>query len=522
MNLTPQPGLANAASKALPVAPATSSALLIVLAVLAPFILYFPTAASIVAIWNSSETFAHGYVIIPICLWLIWRRREVFAAIPAQPWAPALALLAIAGLGWLLARLGDVQFVMQYAFAAMIPLAALAMLGLRLGGALAFPLAFIMLAVPFGEVFVEPLIKLTADFTVWAVQATGIPVLRNGTRFELPTGHWSVVEACSGVRYLISSFTLGCLYAYLTYRSLGKRLAFVAVSIVVPIIANGLRAYMIVMIGHLSGMELATGVDHLIYGWVFFGLVMLLMFWVGGFWRDDDAAPLSQSSAAQQAQFANAGQASTSRMLTMCVAVIAVCAIWPALARYSDSANANPRPVQLVSVTSNWAPTTPFTAWSARYANPSAKLRSTYQGPLAPVMLEVFYYRDQRVGKALISSTNMLAAPDEAWHALGSNVRTETVGSHSVTLRETRLRGPTGIILVWQWMNIDGQTSASNMVGKLLQAQTRLRQHGDDGAAILVSTPAKEDLEPARTTLRAFLASHGNAIDSMLTHARAN
>jgi exosortase len=69
------------------------------------------------------------------------------------------------------------------------------------------------------------------------------------------------VEACSGVRYLISSVTLGCLYAYLTYQSTKKRLLFIAVSIVVPIIANGLRAYMIVMIGHLSGMELATGGD---------------------------------------------------------------------------------------------------------------------------------------------------------------------------------------------------------------------------------------------------------------------
>ena len=56
---------------------------------------------------------------------------------------------------------------------------------------------------------------------------------------------------------------------------------FVALSVIVPIVANGLRAYMIVMIAHLSDMKLALGVDHLIYGWVFFGLVMLLLFWVG-------------------------------------------------------------------------------------------------------------------------------------------------------------------------------------------------------------------------------------------------
>ena len=99
-----------------------------------------------------------------------------------------------------------------------------------------------------------------------------------------------MVEACSGLRYLIASFTLGTLYAYLTYRSLARRLVFIALSLIVPIVANGIRAYLIVMTGHLSDMQLAVGVDHLIYGWVFFGFVMLLLFWIGSFWREDDKA----------------------------------------------------------------------------------------------------------------------------------------------------------------------------------------------------------------------------------------
>jgi exosortase A len=253
----------------------------IAVAVLAPFLIYAATARSIVAIWNSSETFAHGYVILPISLWLIWKRRATLMQMSPQPYWPALLSLAVCGFGWLLAEMGDVQVVRQYAFAAMLPLTVVTVCGLRISWAIAFPLAYVLLAVPFGEVFIDPLINLTADFTVWALQMTGIPVLRDGTNFSIPTGNWSVVEACSGVRYLIASFTLGCLYAYLTYRSRKRQLLFVLVSILVPIVANGLRAYMIVMIGHLSGMELATGVDHIIYGWLFFGLVMFIMFWLG-------------------------------------------------------------------------------------------------------------------------------------------------------------------------------------------------------------------------------------------------
>ena len=136
----------------------------------------------------------------------------------------------------------------------------------------------------------------TADFTVAALRLTGIPVYREGQFFTIPTGSWSVVEACSGLRYLIASVTVGVLYAYLTYRSPARRAAFVAASIVVPIVANWVRAYMIVMIGHLSGMKYAVGVDHLIYGWVFFGIVMLLLFWIGSFWRED-VAPAAAAAA---------------------------------------------------------------------------------------------------------------------------------------------------------------------------------------------------------------------------------
>jgi len=534
MLVNPPNDLAGAKLDAAPAPLARSSAMLIALALLAPFFLYLGTAQSLVAIWNSSETFAHGYAILPISLWLIWRRREVFNAIAPRPWTPALLLLAMLGAGWLLARMGEVQVVMQYAFVAMFPVVALAMMGPRLAGALAFPLLFLLLAVPFGEVFVGPLINLTADFTVWAVQATGIPVLRNGTRFELPTGSWSVVEACSGVRYLISSFTLGCLYAYLTYRTMTKRLLFIAVSIVVPIIANGLRAYMIVMIGHLSGMELATGVDHLIYGWLFFGLVMLLMFWIGSFWRDDEELPVNQTKAAALAgaERVHAGaqaapvtaSSTSSRMIAMCAAVVLLSALWPGFARYNDAANLNPNPVQLSSVAIGWPQAAPFADWTPRWANPDATYRATYQNSAAmpPVELDLIYYRNQRNGKALISSTNVLASSDDAWHAVGGTQRSETLDGQPVKLRETRLNGPGGQILVWQWMSIDGHLTANNYVGKLLQAQAKLRFRGDDGAVVLLSAPVRDNPDAARAALRAFMAGQGKAIERALEHARTH
>jgi exosortase A len=518
MLLNPPPGVvADANLNAPPLA--RSTLILIVLALLAPFALYFGTVRSIVSIWNSSETFAHGYVILPISLWLIWRRRANFSVYPPRPYAPALMLLALLGAAWLAAQLGEVQVVSQYAFVAMLPVAALAVLGPRLAGSLTFPLLFLLFAVPFGEIFVGPLIEFTADFTVAAVQATGIPVLRSGTRFELPTGNWSVVEACSGVRYLISSITLGCLYAYLTYRSTARRVLFIGLSMVVPVIANGLRAYMIVMIGHLSGMELATGVDHIIYGWLFFGLVMFIMFWIGSYWREDTDTPAVAVAAGPGAQ-AGASFGKGGGMPAMAAGVVLAAALWPALALYGEHANQNPRPVALADVGVNLPQAPEFANWKPDYMKPDVTLHRVYQGTATPVALTLLYYRNQDREKSLISSINRLAGYKDAWHDVGSAMRSESFGGHQLSLRETILNKPGASIMVWSFMWIGGEYTSSNVVGKLWQARAKVLLRGDDGAAIMLSAPVEQNPEQARAALRRFLQEQGPALDRALVAER--
>jgi len=519
MFLTPPPGVdAATLPAAAPIRMPAASAIALVLALLAPFLLYWQTAASMVAIWNISETFAHGYAILPISLGLIWRQRAWFTRLPARPWWPGLLLLAGAGLAWLAGRMGDVQVVMQYAFVSMFPLAALTLLGPRLASKFTFPLLFLLFAVPFGEIFVGPLIEYTADFTVWAVQATGIPVLRNGTRFELPTGSWSVVEACSGIRYLISSVTLGCLYAYLTYRSNTRRAVFIGLSIVVPIVANWLRAYGIVMIGHSSGMELATGVDHLVYGWLFFGLIMFIMFWVGSYWREDE----QPAAAAAPAPVAGAA-GKTGALLPMAVAVIAVAAMWPAFAAVNERANHNPAPVELIEPGIAWPRAAVFPDWEVHYMEPDGGIKRVYTAPSGlPVQLQLLYYRNQTKQKGLISSVNRMAGDKDAYHQVASSTRSEQAGGRTLALREAIMHSAGGQLVVWHVMWVDGQYLTSNVVGKLRQAQGKLQFRGDDGALVAIAAPAADShgQDAARATLRAFLAQNFGAVDATLVKAR--
>src|SRR5205807_10052913 len=111
----------------------------------------------------------------------------------------------------LVAAAGQVQVVQQFAFIGMIVSLVVAIAGRHIARALAFPLGFLFMAVPVGEFLILPLMNWTADFTVTALRLTGIPVYREGTFFSIPSGNWSVVEACSGLRYLIASVTVGVL-----------------------------------------------------------------------------------------------------------------------------------------------------------------------------------------------------------------------------------------------------------------------------------------------------------------------
>ncbi|HTP95737.1 MAG TPA: archaeosortase/exosortase family protein, partial [Burkholderiales bacterium] len=125
---------------------------------------YGDTFVSIVDIWRRSDTYAHGFLILPISGWLIWRNRDRVAALTQHAEYIPLAVLALLGLGWLLADVAGVLPAAQYCVVAMMPVLAWAVLGRRVAAELAFPLGYLLFAVPIGEFMLPTLISQTADF----------------------------------------------------------------------------------------------------------------------------------------------------------------------------------------------------------------------------------------------------------------------------------------------------------------------------------------------------------------------
>jgi exosortase len=137
---------------------------------------YWDTATAMAGIWARSETFAHGFIVAPISLWLIWRMRATLRMLAPRPSWVAVPALALAGFAWLVGDVGAVNAVSQGSFVTLVVLAVPAILGIEVARAMMFPLLFLFFCVPLGEFLLPVLMERTADFTVLAVRASGVPL----------------------------------------------------------------------------------------------------------------------------------------------------------------------------------------------------------------------------------------------------------------------------------------------------------------------------------------------------------
>jgi exosortase A len=481
---------------------------------------YWSTGMRMAGIWSRSETFAHGFIVPPVVLWLIWRERAALRSVMPRPELWWLLPLAAAGLAWMVAQLTAVNAVSQFALTALLVLAVPAILGIEVARRLAFPLGFLFFAVPIGEFMLPKLMQWTADFTVSALRLTGIPVYREGLQFVIPSGAWSIVEACSGVRYLIASLMVGTLYAYLSFHSLRKRLLFVGAAIAIPIVANWMRAYMIVMIGHLSSNRLAVGVDHLIYGWLFFGVVMLAMFMVGARFRENVE---SKPATASLESMANAAAPPRAAFLRAAAAVAIVTALWPLLFQAIERSDRASLPTlhELANANGWTARVDPLTSWEPHIQGASATLHQDFTRGARYVALYVAYFRHQDYESKLVSSENVLVATNNReWTRIGGGTREVLLDGRQVEARYEELRGPDlrrWIAVRWYW--IDGRLTSDDYAAKLYTLLSRLGGRGDDGAVVVMYAPKDDALGPDNV-IDAFARDMGAPLDAMLDQTR--
>lgn len=440
--------------------------LLVSLGVLAA--IFWREAAGAVAVWIQSPTFNHGFLILPIALYMMWTRRDGVAALPHRPAAWAALLILPLSFLWLITAIASVLEAQQFVVVAILQVMLVAGLGWPAYRRFAAPFLYLFFLVPSGAELVPALQQVTAHFAVIALKLIGVPVYSNGAVIEVPAGTFAVAEACAGLRFLVATIAFGVFYAAQIYRGIPKRLVFIALCVVVPIIANGLRVFGIIWAAQLLGSPTAAVADHLIYGWVFFSLVLVLLVFAGRPFADDDAPAEALGPAGPMPSV-------TSPFGAGALAAIAA-AVFPAVWFLLGENSAAALPAAPPAVSPPWQRTVDDSGWTPVLVGPARIFAAAHADGDSKVYSTIALYPARGRTNNLVRSNNRLAN-EKDWKLNSSRFETLDIGGHTVPVAVTTISGGIRKLTVWSFYVVGGSAEASVWSVKLRQ----LREYFSSG-----------------------------------------
>lgn len=456
--------------------------------------------------WWDSSTYNHILLIPPILVWLVLQRGAETARLVPSAWWPGLVVVGGAMLLWVLGEFSGLNLARQLAVVVLLQGAALALLGPRVAAAQLFPLGYMLTLVPFGDELIPFLQTITAKLTMVILAFTQVPASIDGVFITTRFGYFEVAEACSGVKFLIAMVAYGVLVSNVCFRSWPRRAAFMVLSLVVPVLANGVRAWGTIFIAGKRGIAFAASFDHVFYGWVFFALVMALVMAAG--WRFFDRAidaPLVDGAKIENSPV-------LARLARMAMPSGAAAAAIAALAltglAWSAAANriAAPMPdhIALPGVP-GWhlEGDAPAAEWSPLHTGADHRLKGRYaDGQGHVVDLSFALYAGQGDGKEA-------GGFGEGAQPLGSHWAWEAPGPAFANAKSNVIQAPGPIHrLAVTWLRTDNLLTGSNTHLKLANMRDRLLLRARPTMTLILSAEAGNG-PPADAAIRAFLAATG-------------
>lgn len=463
-------------------------------------LLFRRDVADLATIYWTNTTFGHCLFIAPVVAWLVWQRRADLPAVRAEAWWPGLAIAAGGGFAWLLGDAAGVALFRHLGLVVMLQGSAVALLGPNVARALLFPLAYMIFLVPFGEGLEKPLQDLTVAILVPLLDLFGVPAHVDGVLITTPNGYFEVAEACSGAKFVIAMVAYGTLVANVCYVSWTRRAAFMAVALVVPMLANGLRAFGTVYAAYLTSPEAATGYDHIVYGWVFFGAVMAGVLAIGWKWFDRDPDAPWFDAAKLQARWPGVARMPAVVALTGLFIVSLFMAWGGAIAARAD---ALPAKVALPQV-AGWTQVPPSrrAEWKPNFPGADHFVMGRYSdGMGAEVDLVLAVYGSQREGKELVGFGQGAIRENDKWVRIEDLPELDGGGAMRMTAP-----GPVEREVV-TWYRVGDVLTPSELRVKAETLKAKLLGGRQRAVAVMVS--AEKGELPARAAIKRFLGALG-------------
>ncbi len=242
-------------------------------------ILYAPVIRGLVQQWWDDPNYGHGLLVPLFVAYLLWRDRSRWLSVPLRPSDYGLPILWSALGLLLLGTLGAELFTARMSFILMISGIIVLLAGWQFLRSIAFPIGYLTFMIPLPALvyyqLTFPLQLLASRLGAWGLVHLGIPTMRQGNLLILPNVTLEVVEACSGVRSLLSLVAAVVAYGYLAERSNWKRALLVALTIPIVILSNGFRLVAAGVLSYVYGPNVDSGALHAALGLLFFVLAFL-------------------------------------------------------------------------------------------------------------------------------------------------------------------------------------------------------------------------------------------------------
>jgi exosortase len=496
---------------------------------------FWPTWLSFIQVWGRYN-YGHGYLILGVVGWLLWRQRGVLVASTSRA-SDLIPFIAIASLGWLLAFVMGLGVVHQGLMVLVLLAWGIAAFGWSAGRALAPLAATFLLAVPLWEVLIPVLRSLTVLVSGNAAGLLGIQAEVQEFNITIPEGTFIIDQGCSGLAFLLSGLSLGATYALVFVRRWPVQVAIVAGAAAISIVSNWVRVLGLIVIGHTSSMEADVLRDHGAFGWTVFVVGLVPTYFVARrlqrLDRDPEAegeAPGTRGTAAEgeagypgtrgTAAEGEAGYPGEARYpgetssqaeaqrddkttgasmkdppWRRALAPTAAAVVGPILFM---TVGVVPRggPPDLELERLGLAPTLAATeigpetpaGWDLEYSGVDERRSWTATVSETLVRIDRFVFLDQRPGEELIQDGNRIA-PDSA---LAGDRYMGPLPPRGRIVREALVRTSGAPLLVWYWYRVAGIETSSPLKAKFLEALSFFLRH-PASELVTLSAPCRSD-----------------------------
>jgi exosortase len=242
-------------------------------------IAFFPAIRQLVELWANSEDYSHGFLIIPVSIYFVWRKKSKIKKTAIAPGSFGVILFTLSIALYLFGFFANIDTLISFSFVLTILAIVWCLFGKEIILLLLFPLLFLFCMVPVPaqlySMATNPLQLLVSMLSATIVDLLGTPILREGNLLHLPGRTLAVVQACSGLRSLTALVTICAVIGYLSLTSNFFRFLIVISSVPIAIVVNIFRVTVILVALHYFSIDLTKGHLHTLLGLTIFALAIV-------------------------------------------------------------------------------------------------------------------------------------------------------------------------------------------------------------------------------------------------------